>query len=382
MIISQIANLIEEGTKDEEHAFDEQLLPQAEKILLTLVENTESDLSCDSKDLITSTLNTPKGKIFSAMINYSLRYARLYYKEEKDKWAENVKTEFTQRLNRNIEPSIEYSVILGQYLPNLYYLNKKWVEDNINQIFIMNNEAHWRAAITGYLFYSSKVYRELYFLLREHNHYDKGIVTKFENDHTVERLVQHICLGYIEDWEKLEDKTSLITKLIENNDTNQLSAIEKFFWMLRDKLTDKKKEKVKPLWRILIHQLSTNCGDTDSKKIIAKLSKWLCLVDEIDEEIEEWLKLSAKYQVDYNTTFFIEYLLKHIEQTPNKVGNIYLEILYSNIYPEYKKENIRKIVERLYALQEKAIADKICNLYGARGYDFLKDIFEKNRDNN
>ena len=152
--------------------------------------------------------------------------------------------------------------------------------------------------------------------------------------------------------------------------------------MLRNKLTDKIKAKVKPLWKVLIQQLSKNQEDVECQKTIAELSKWLCLVDEIDEETVEWLKLSAKYLVEYNTTFFIEYLLQHVENTPDKVGKIYLEMLESDIYPDYKKEQIEEIVRGLYGQQQKTVADKICILYGARGYDFLKEIYEDNRSNN
>lgn len=381
MIIGQIANLIEEGTRDDKHAFDEKLLPLAEKILLILAEKTESDLY-DMKDLVTSVLNSSKGKIFSAMINYSLRYARLKKKEQEDKWIETIKDDFTKRLDREVESTIEFSVILGEYLPNLYYLDKKWVDNNINRILLKDNETHWKAAFTGYLFYSSTVYKELYFLLKDNNHYNKGLQTEFNDEHIIERLIQHICIGYIEDWEKLNDELSLISKLIKYNNIKQLSAIVSFFWMLRNKLTDKIKAKVKPLWKVLIQQLSKNQEDAECKKIIAELSKWLCLVDEINEETVEWLKLSAKYQVDYNTTFFIEYLLEHVNNTPDQVGEIFLEMLESDIYPEYKKEHIEGIIQRLYDQKQKSVADKICNLYGERGYDFLKDLFENNRGNN
>ena len=382
MIIGQIANLIEEGTRNDKHAFDEKLLPKAEEILLILADKAKSDYF-DMKDIVTSVLNSSKGKIFSAMINYSLRYARLNNKEQDERWIETIKNDFTKRLDRDIESTIEFSVILGEYLPNLYYLDKEWVKGNINQIFLKDNEAHWEAAFTGYLFHSSTVYKDLYFLLKNNNNYDKGIVTEFKDDHTIERLVQHICLGYIEGWEKLDDESSLITRLIKNNNNNkQLLAIERFFWMLRNKLTDKIKAKVKPLWKVIIQQLSNNQDNTEYQKIIAEFSNWLCLVDEIDKETVEWLKLSAKYQVEYNTTFFIEYLLEHVEHTPDRVGEIYLEMLNSNIYFEYEKENIQEIVKRLYTQGQKLIADKICILYGARGYDFLKELFENNRGNN
>lgn len=382
-IISRIAELIEDGTKDDNRAFSPELLPVAENILLILVEKTISDLP-NMNDLVTSVLNSTKGKIFSAMVNYSIRYARLYKRENEERWAENIKKEFTNRLNREIESSLEFSVILGEYLPSIYWLDKNWVIDNINKIFPIDNDIHWKSAFTGYLFYSSRVYKDIYFLLRENGHYAKAIKTELSDPHITERLVQHICVGYLEDWENLEDEKSLIFQLIENKNINQLLEIVHFFWLLRDKLTDNIKSKVKPLWKKLYELGKQNEESQEYKKLFSNLSKWLSLIDEIDDEIYVWLKLSAKYvNRDFDSTLFIEYLMGHASKTPAKVGEIYIEMLNANIFTDYSQEHIQKTVCLLYDNNEKEIANKICNLYGENGYSFLKDIFEKynNKDN-
>jgi hypothetical protein len=221
----------------------------------------------------------------------------------------------------------------------------------------------------------------LYFLLRENGHYTKGLETNFSDHHIEERLVQHICLGYIEEWEKLDDDKSLITKLIKNRNVDQLSAIVSFFWMKRDKLTDKIKVKVKPLWKTLFYILSENEENTEYQKVIANLSEWLSLIDEMDEQTLEWLKLSAKYQTDYGASFFIEYLLKHVAKTPAEVGEIYLEILKTGVYhPTYKEEDIQLIVRTLYEQNQKETATRICNLYLEKGFDFLRTIYENHRN--
>ena len=35
------------------------------------------------------------------------------------------------------------------------------------------------------------------------------------------------------------------------------------------------------------------------------------------------------------------------------------------------------ITEHLYNSSQEAVADRICNIYGSRGYKFLRDIYEK-----
>ena len=219
----------------------------------------------------------------------------------------------------------------------------------------------------------------IYLLLRENDHYTKALQTDFIDSHSTERLVQQVCIGYIEGWEKLDDDTSLMSKLIKNGNVNQLSAIVSFFWMLRDKLNYKIKSRVKPLWKVLFKVLSQNEKNPEYKEIISKLSDWLSLVDEIDDDVLIWLKLSAKHKTGFNTSFFIEYLLEHATKTPAKVGEIYLEMLNVDVYPDYKKENIQNIVRILYEQSQKGIADRICNMYLSKD-DFLKTIYEEHRN--
>jgi len=50
--------------------------------------------------------------------------------------------------------------------------------------------------------------------------------------------------------------------------------------------------------------------------------------------------------------------------------------MLDKITPDYDQKHIRPIVEFLYAGAEES-ANKICNIYGSRGYEFLRDIYEK-----
>lgn len=377
-IIDEIAELIKNGTKNDEYAFNPKFLPNTEEILLNLIEKTKSNPP-DLYDLVNSVLNSTKGKIFAAMVNYSLRYARLYKKEDNEKWPINIKNYFTKNIQNRANSSLEFSVILGEYLLNLYWLDKQWVINNINKIFPQNSEGHWKATFTGYLFYSN-INKDIYFLLKKNGHYFKAIETDFSDSHILERLIEHICIGYIEDWEELDKEDSLISQLIENKNIDQLLEIVSFFWGFKNTYFEEKiKEKVKPIWKKLYELAKQNKEDKKYHRLISHLSLWLSLIDTIDDETFEYLKFSAKFvNVDFNTQFFIEYLLEHSSKTPKKVGEIYLEMLDANIYPTFEKDNIEKIVKTLYENKEKDIANRICNLYFSNGYEFLREIYKKN----
>jgi hypothetical protein len=69
-----------------------------------------------------------------------------------------------------------------------------------------------------------------------------------------------------------------------------------------------------------------------------------------------------------------ENLSSLIDSFSPESGALLLKML-EKFTPEYDEEDILSIVEKLYANDGKELADEICNIYGARGYEFLRDIF-------
>ena len=190
-IISLIARIINEGTKQDIHAFNPELLPQAEQVLLIVAHKTDSDLKYIA-DILTSVLNSTLGKVYEAMINLSLRHARIYRREVEDRWIKSIKDYFNEKLTAQDGASIELYVVAGEYLSNLLYLDKQWVIANINIILPKEKNTLWEAAFTGYLAYPKMVNKELYVLIKDNNHYSKALQTVFQNDFAIERLVQQI----------------------------------------------------------------------------------------------------------------------------------------------------------------------------------------------
>ena len=381
-IISTTADLIAEGTRDDKHAFDVHLLPLAEKILMVLVNKPEPGVLI-LEDFSFQVLDSVRGKVFSAMVDYALRYARINNPKQDIRWPQSIREDFTKRLDRSVEPSFEFSFTLGHYLPNLLYLDKEWVVDNINRVFSQRDESHWRVAFWGYLFRSG-ISEDLYSLLKKRGHYQKALNTDFADQEVLGKLIQHVCIGWIEDQETLDDKTSLIYQLVNSNNPTLLSEVVDFFWREQYDTPDKVKLKVKPAWRALIRVLSQNSTEAEYQEILGSLSGWLELIDKIDEETLEWLKLSAKYvERGFNSASFVEALRKHVTQTPNKVGEIYLEMLNNKVCPDYPPTDIQEIVRVLYNQGYKKKANEICELYAAAGpdakvaFDLLRPLWEE-----
>ena len=378
-ILSVTTELIKSGTVDDKHAFDVQLLPLAEKIVLVLAEKVKSDNSAIADAPVTVLNSTPE-KVFSAMVDYALRFARTNETANGIRWPQAIKVDFTKRLDRSLESSFEFSFTLGAYLPNLMYLDKEWVVDNINRIFPQQEEYHWQAAFSGYL-YNSEIYENLYYLLKEHRHYQKALNTDFADRQVPRGLVSHICTGWIEDSETLKDKTSLIYGLINSANSNLLSNLVHFFLHQRNNLPPKVKSKVMLTWRALYKSLSQKDNLEKYGEVLSRLSGWVALVDKIDTEVLKWLKMSTQHIKELSdSAFFVEALLSHVAKTPVEVGDIYLGMLMHNVYPYHNQEHIQEIVRVLYSTEYKEVADRICNLYGEAGFDFLRSLYDENQN--
>ncbi|MYG06565.1 hypothetical protein F4167_08095 [Candidatus Poribacteria bacterium] len=404
--IFAVAELIEAGTRDGEYAFDAKLLPLAEKILLILVEKVQLK-SSPSESVSVAVVNSDSGRVFSAMVNYALQFARVQSKDQVDRWPQAIKADFTKRLDRNVEPSFEFSFTLGAYLTYLLYLDEVWLVDNIDRIFPKQDEYHWHVAFSGYLLYSRPLSESIYSLLKKHGHYQKVLNSDFCNrqidasvlpepdvvyldsqqiDLTVDRvvkekLVSDICLGWMEGFEILEDESSLIYQLVNSENPNLLSTLIHFFWKKRNNLPEQLKTKVIPTWRALYESLSQKDDVEKYGEVLSRLSGWVALVDKIDGEVLKWLKMSTQYIRGLtDSAFFVEELLPHAIKTPAEVGDIYLGMLSHNIYPYHDQEHIQGIVRVLYNTGHKEIADRICNLYGEAGFDFLRSLYDENQN--
>ena len=383
LVLSATAHLLISGTGDETHAFDPQLLPLAERILLILVKKAQPSVATLGNFPTTTIENSAKAKVFTAIMSYSLQFARINGSKQEIRWSQTIKDDFTKRLNRNVEPFDEFSFALGKYLRYLSYLDWEWVTSNINHIFSQEDEDHWQVAFSGYLL-SSEISPSLYRLLKENGSYQKALNTGSVGKQRLRTLVNHICIGWIEEWETLDDEESLIYQLINSNNPDFLFALIHFFSRYRGTLSKKAELKIMPTWSAMFEILSQNSDITEYQSVLGSLAEWLSLIDTIDAKVLKWVKLSTKY-IDrspqpVNLELFVQALLKNAPERPKEIGEIYLEIpenTLSRLCPGMPE--ITQTIGILYNKQHKEIADAICNRFGEVGFNFLKELYEKHQ---
>ena len=364
-VVLAISELITEGVRHDEYRSRPELRSKTERILTILAERTRP---------------TSQSEVFHAMISYSMSVAPIIEKESGCRWVRSIKDQFSKRLNRPSERSLEFSATLGRYLPQLYYLDKEWVTENLDEIFPHDNEDHWRSAFMRYIRYT-RGDRMCYRLLRDHGDYSKAIGA-FDNEPEVQKsLIAEICRGYLNGEEDINDPGSLLSKLIDHNNPEQVSTMIWAIWYFNrhDLLSAEMKGKVKALWRRIMNRYAVGDVEPDKQKILAGLFNWISVFDEIDDEMYEWLKISAAY-IRYGRSglHFFDYLLEYVEKAPERVAELILINANAGNHIPYDRKKLQRIVENLYRSGQKERADRICNSYLAAGHDHLREIYARN----
>lgn len=380
--IYNISCLIFKGLDDKEHSFDDVLLPLTEKILLTLSSKVVSN---SNNNKVNYTLLSQKYMIYSAMISYSLRCSKYVLNEHASlKWMGIIKDDFTKRLDKSFECSVEFSFTIGSYLESLLYLDKHWVESNINLIFPKDNEKYWEASMKGFLFNTVSVSSALYDILRESENYAKAIHYSFDNqkdldeEKITENLVSHIYSKYLTNEEPLENSKSLISQLLNHKNVKQFSILIHLVWEGRNNKVENYKNLVHDLWGKLYEILSKEENNHDYQLVIMRLFKWLEIFDELDESLVEWLKLFSRCIINGRYYMqFVNNMRKHASQYPDWVSEIILESFNSENICFYKEDDILDLVDILYKNGTKANADKICLHFIDKGYDGFNELYGK-----
>jgi len=377
-LLRQIAELIIVGTQSDQRSFPKELLPLAESILLQLLARTPTSVSKED-DVCSATSKSPRGRVMFAIVNYSLRVARVQpSRPTGTRWAAPIRDEFTARLDRTRDDSLEFSVSLGEYLIYLYSLDKEWVIQNIDLIFPKNNERHWRAAFSGYLSHPT-VYNEFYDVLRQRAHYEKALAASIRPNALRERLAHHICFAYLRDAEKLDDPSSMIRKLIDAWDVETIDDIIMFFWMQRKDSKPSDTAKAVAFWKtVAAHYEQKTALSIEDKKMLSRLARLSLYLNSIDADALGLLKLTAKYaDRDYETPILVENLDRLADNSPRNVGEVFLEMLNNDVFPDYERKHITSAVDKIYRAGEYDLGKSICNMYLQRGYEFLREMFDR-----
>lgn len=386
--IKAILRLIENFTKDDSTAFDISLMPIAKNIL-QFISKFVSPQTKDINEIERNLFNIEYNYLIHALIQFSLRNARINLKDEEEKWDIDIKTWIEIELRNN--PSIDLHAVLGIYLPNLDYLSKNWVILNINLLFPAN-ESYWIATFSSFNFF---VRQNPYIYFKLLNHGDYRRIISYESnfsklDSLKNIITDNICwfaiVRVIEDSTKLslvKKSNELLTTIIQLGQVNfQKSIIRSLVqrWGKEDRLLDQDID-FRHILRQLYKNINKNIQVAEYESIAGYFNDTLCLVSNLDEETIEWFKFSIRYlKKSRSSKTVFNFLKLHLKNNIKQVGELLIE--YSKYFKNegfgiYDDTELKFIVDYLFKAQEVEIADEICDNLGHSGFQGLKEIFDK-----
>jgi len=378
-ITSTMSDLIKAGVQNNEWAFAETHLPTAERIILRILEKEPSTAEGRDGDALTEAMNTPKGRCLEALINISLRQARLTDKQKNDYsdfWA-HIQSTFDHELEQCKNANFEFSALAGMYLPHLHDLSTEWVEANIDRIFSsVDYPENWRCAMEGYS--HTAPYKEIHRLLREHGHLKRGLETDFKNSEVRTKLIQHVSVTYLWGLESLSGEQSLFAKILREWRQEDISTIIFLFWENYNDIKgeDRAYALILDFWKWCYERIQGH--EEENAGVLSDLNLLAAFLTEISDEQKSWLMQSAPYVNDrYHDLYFLEYLNVLADKNPEAVADIYIKMLTRTV-PTIMHENIRSIVEKLYKAGLREKANYIANAYACKGYpDLLRELYEQ-----
>lgn len=383
-VASITADLLQDGVRDDSLAIPFEHMQNAEIILTEILNRVDrDDETSETRDFVTYSLNTVVGKSLTALILLCLRLKRnidTISEYRGNTWESGLKALYDKFL---LENYLESYTWLGRYAPNFHYLDKEWFLHWTTNIQKKIGSTEWTAFMNGYLSIGH-LYDELYIHLRES--YLHGLENKFLDEHDNEYIVQHIGLSYLQGKENLTDDQSLMKLLIYRWEDSQILNLIDFFWMQRNidhQSLKKFKPRILEFWKFIFENkfksILPNKYKNDDIKILSRLSRLTGFLDSINHDSYNWLVPTARFVYEgYNSSFFIENL-DHFQQKDSLkyIGQLYLEMLKKHV-PDFDKKHILSIVNKLYESGNKDTANKICDEYGKKGFEFLRGLYEEN----
>jgi hypothetical protein len=348
-IVSEIGSLIEVGTKSDEHAFSEKLLNQAEEVILILIEKEKGEEFKIDSDAVTVAINSPRGRCVEALINLTLRSCRLADKQHDnhiETWV-HFQPIYEAELARAAIGEYAFVTLVVNYLPNFLYMSKDWVLANLENIFDQGNYQKWLCALHGYA-YVGTVYEGIYNHLKKNGHLVRALDDGNVKERVSEKIVQNIAVAYLNDFENIKDKSSLIHQLLVRKKYAELSQLIWFLWTLRKDDDEKLRVKVLELWPRILEVIDT--GAREGRRLASKLCDWAVFVDVVDEKNKGLILAVAPFaEEDYNSYDLLKSIARISEQQPTEAYEIWLRLL-DGARPDFPEEAIRAALNNLVRL--------------------------------
>ena len=345
-VVDTIGHLIENGVRDDTHAFSPELMPLAEDIIGTLLKKERGSEFKLTDDAVNVSINSSRGRCLEALINLTLRACRLadsLNKEHKTAW-KRFEAIYDNEMVLAKSRQLEFVTLAAMYLPRFLYMSKDWIISNLPGIFDSEHRQVWLSAMQGYS-YVSNVNAEVYGFLRDKGHFLRALNDTDLKDKVIEKVVHNICVAYLYDRESLDDPASLISTLLQRHSQDELHQIIWLIWTIRDNADEKLFGKVLQLWQRLFAVIDPKTEE--GRQLLAELSDWSVFVEKVDAATKKLILASAPYAgAGYHSHILMQSIARFSEGQPDDAYDIWMEALKSG-NPDYPLEAVHKALVNL-----------------------------------
>jgi hypothetical protein len=352
-VVTAVADCLKAGTKQDDHAYDPALLPRTQFVLAELLKR-EPGVTVPSDDAMFEAMNTPKGRVIEALYSQALRAARISDqtdKAHKKSW-EEIKPLFESELALCKNSNFEFSTLTANYLPQLQYLDNKWVDQHVEQVFPTEYEANTVCAFDG-LAYASFT-KQLYELVAAHGVVQRGMGLKLKGRGAREKLLERIAAAYLWGIEPLDGDT--ITRLFETASGSDMSVVIRVFWLARNgNLTPEQRERILSFWERTLHW-SEHHQDV-SARTLSTSSLLATHIAKIEQRERNLLKAVAPHvHVGHETYEFVAELLRLAQLEPATIAEV-LQSMVNAHPPDYDYQD--RLASLLKFLAEHGQKDRV-----------------------
>ena len=327
----------------------------------------------DTKDYLTKAINTKKGKVLEALINYSLLICRSADKEKEKHEKEWGDLESLYDTLINEKYDYVTASIFSRYIPNLMYLDKEWTQDNLNTIFNKQNQETWLAAIAGHA-YGKYVGSVIEFMVNEGQ--IKLILEAYENKEiefqTYRRFIQFSAIHFL-----LNDGSDAVDPILVRNEDSEISELVSSVRYISDNIHDDLIPRVLELWRLLLNHIHGK--EEDFTNTLSGLSKWVVFIDNFKNDEYDLLGQVMPFAFKpKHFDFFLDEWIRLVEIDPEKTVDLFLMALKERV-PYLEKEKMIEFVDHLLESGLKEKAEEISNILFENGIVFVTEHLESKK---
>jgi hypothetical protein len=370
--IGMLAWFIESVVQDNELGLEKPAVQLASSVLVTAEGKYDIAFEWLNDDPGFDIINSTRGKLYKAMIASSMRENKLNG-DLPGFWNAEIESCFTRRLTDQSN-YVEFFWSIGFYTPQISYLNFEWLSQHKNEIYIQRPEFGGDVAFLGYLLFSSRVYTNIFELLRDR--YEFALQHPLPDGQTKKRLVEHIYVAYVI---TLSGSDKLMELLLEKRD---LSALSNLIDRISNPDVDITDDITIGLWGRLL-DIAENTNDRNFKKAISRTTEFIEIIKNIDTRTEKLFETALGYFESGTPTYR---LFKAVEskvdgQQAEAAGRLLILLLMQLSGGTYlDDEMVNNLIKKLYELNLRRLADKAA-IEAVMRKDFgAVDIYNKFHD--